>query len=142
MPKMIIHSPGGTFDATSREKLATALTELGLACESLPDTAFLRSTVWIYFNEYAADAVFMGGKPATAKVISMVIYVLEGGLDAEGKKRLISGATDLLGQHAGLNGRVPAYVVIREVPESNWGIFGEQGSLSALHAMPPDTPAL
>ena len=142
MPKMFIHAPEGTFDPSSREKLATSLTELGLACEALPNTAFVRSTVWIYFNDYAADALFMGGKPATAKVISLVVYALEGGLDAGGKKRLIEGATDLLGQHAGLSGRIPAYVAIREVPEANWGIFGTEGNLAALRASSFDIPAL
>ncbi|NDV87726.1 4-oxalocrotonate tautomerase [Aurantimonas aggregata] len=142
MPKMIIHAPEGTFDAVSRERLATALTVHGLACEALPDTAFVRSTVWVYFNDYPADAVFMGGKPATAKIISLVIYVLQGGLDADGRKRLIAGATDLLAEHAGLTGRIPAYVVIREVPEADWGIFGQQGDLAALRATPWDAPPL
>lgn len=65
MPKMIIHSPAGSFEAAARERLAIALTDFGLECENLPKTPFLRSTVWIYFNEYQADCVFMAGKPAT-----------------------------------------------------------------------------
>lgn len=142
MPKMMIHSPVGTFDAGAREKLATALTDLGLECENLPKTPFVRSTVWIYFNEYEAASVFMAGKPATAKIISVLIYVLEGGLDESNKKTLIAGATALLGRYAGLDGRIPAYVVIREVPETDWGIFGEQGSLEALRTIDVDAPPL
>lgn len=105
-----------------------------------PDTAFVRSTVWIYFNDYRPDRVFMGGEPATAKVISLVFYVLKGGLDADGKRRLIEGATDLLGRHAGLTGRIPAYVIIREVPESDRGLFGIQGYFAALRRVPLDAP--
>lgn len=52
MPKIMIHSPAGTFDAASREHLAAALTDLGLECESLPKTPFVRSTVWVYFNDH------------------------------------------------------------------------------------------
>jgi phenylpyruvate tautomerase PptA (4-oxalocrotonate tautomerase family) len=135
MPKMMIHSPAGTFDAASREQLATALTELGLDCESLPQTPFVRSTVWIYFNEYQPDCVFMAGKPATAKIISLLVYVLKGGLDEGNKAKLIGGATELLGRFAGLEGRIPAYVVIREVPECDRGIFGEKGDLEALRKL-------
>ncbi|MBB4351054.1 tautomerase family protein [Aliirhizobium cellulosilyticum] len=142
MPKMMIHTPAGIFAALSREQLVTALTDLALECENLPKTPFVRSTVWIYFNEYPADSVYMAGKPATAKIISLVIYALEGGLDEPNKRRLIAGATALLGRHAGLEGRIPAYVVIREVPETNWGIFGEQGNLEALRNMASDLSPL
>ena len=142
MPKMIIHAPKGTFDAEARERVAEALTDLGLKCEALPMTAFVKSTVWIYFNEYCADAVFMAGKPATAKIISLQVYVLEGGLDSQGKRDLIARATEILGRHSGARGRVPAYVVVCEVPEINWGIFGETGSLEALRASPENLPPL
>lgn len=142
MPKMIIHAPEGTFPLQTRGTLASELTDLGLACEAIPDTAFVRSTVWIYFSDYRPGHVFMGGEPATAKVISLIVYVLKGGLDADGRRRLIRGATDLLGRHAGLTGRIPAYVVIREVAESDWGIFGTQGDLAALRSVPLDTPPI
>ena len=45
MPKMIIHAPAGTFDADDRRRVATALTSLGLECEALPNSPFVRSTV-------------------------------------------------------------------------------------------------
>jgi phenylpyruvate tautomerase PptA (4-oxalocrotonate tautomerase family) len=136
MPKMFIHAPEGTFDLDARTRVASELTELGLRCEAIPATAFVRSTVWIYFTDYPAGMVFGGGEVASAKVMSLVVYALEGGLDSQGKQALIAGATEILGRHAGIEGRVPAYVVIREVPESNWGIFGATGSLEILRASP------
>lgn len=71
MPKMIVHAPAGTFDASARRQVATALTELGLDCESLPPSPLMKSSVWTFFNDYAADAVFMGGEPATLKIVSL-----------------------------------------------------------------------
>ena len=59
-PKLIIHSPAGTFDAADRQRVAGALTTLGLNCEALPSSPMVRSTVWTYFADYAADAVFRG----------------------------------------------------------------------------------
>lgn len=56
----------------------------------------LRSTVWTYFADYAADAVFMGDELARLPVVTLQIYVLAGGLDAAGKRRLIEGATVIL----------------------------------------------
>lgn len=32
MPKLIIRSPAGTFDAADRQRVASALTALGLDC--------------------------------------------------------------------------------------------------------------
>lgn len=59
-----------------------------------------------------------------------------------GRKKLIEGATELLGRHEGLEGRIPAYVVIREVPEADWGIFGKQGDLEALRHLAADLQPL
>ncbi|WP_043838329.1 hypothetical protein [Muricoccus aerilatus] len=61
----------------------------------------MRSTVWIYFSDYPAEMVFSGGKQASAKVVSLLVYVLEGGPDGQGKQALIAGATEILGRHAG-----------------------------------------
>jgi phenylpyruvate tautomerase PptA (4-oxalocrotonate tautomerase family) len=133
---MFVHAPEGMFDLDARTQVASGPTELGLRCEVIPATAFVRSTVWIYFNDYHPGMVFSGGNQTSAKVMSLLVYVLEGGLESQGKQALIAGATEILRRHAGIEGRIPAYVVIREVPESNWGIFGAAGSLEALRASP------
>ena len=142
MPKMIVHAPAGAFDAAARQQVAAALTELALTCEALPKSPFVKSTVWTYFNAYAADAVFMGERPATAKVVSLQVYVIAGGLDADAKRRLIEGATAILGRHRGGGTPVPVYVVIHEIAESNWGLFGATADLEALRASAIDAPAL
>jgi phenylpyruvate tautomerase PptA (4-oxalocrotonate tautomerase family) len=80
--------------------------------------------------------VFSGGKQTSAKVMSLLVFVLEDGLDSQGKQAPIAGATEIVGRHSGIEGRVPTYVVIREVPESSWGIFGAAGSLESLRAWP------
>ncbi|MDR5740183.1 tautomerase family protein [Caballeronia sp. LZ016] len=122
--------------------MAAELTIFALECESLPQSAFVKSTVWIYFNTYASDAVFMAEKPATVKIISAQIYVVQGGLNDESKLKLIRGATQILGRHAGNAARMPVYLVIHEIPETNWGIFGELGNLGALRASDAHAPAL
>jgi phenylpyruvate tautomerase PptA (4-oxalocrotonate tautomerase family) len=67
--------------------------------------------------------------------MSLIIYALEGGLDGASKQRLIADATVILGKHAGsIDNQVPVYVVIHEVPEVDWGMYGKQVLLAALRA--------
>jgi phenylpyruvate tautomerase PptA (4-oxalocrotonate tautomerase family) len=142
MPKLIIHSPAGTFDAADRQRVAAALMALGLNCEALPPSPMVRSTVWTYFAEYAAGAVFMGDEPARLPVVTLQIYVLAGGLDDAAKRKLIEGATAILDLRPDGNRVAPVYVVIHEVAEESWGIFGKQADLAALRASAPDAPAI
>jgi phenylpyruvate tautomerase PptA (4-oxalocrotonate tautomerase family) len=135
MPKLFVDSSQGTFTAEARVRVAAALTNLGIACERLADTAKVRAGVWVFFTEHASDSIFSGGQVAPSSLIRLVVYALEGGLDAGSKQRLIADATAILGQHAGSNDdQVTVYVVIREVPEVNWGMYGKQVSLAALRA--------
>jgi len=142
MPKLLIHSPAGTFDAADRQRIAGALMGLGLDCETLPPSPRVRSTVWTYFADYAADAVFMGNEPARLPVVTLQIYVLAGGLHTAGKRKLIEGATAILDRRPGGTSIAPVYVVIHEVAEENWGIFGKQADLAALRASSPDAAAI
>ena len=142
MPKLIIHSPARTFDAADRQRVAGSLTALGLDCEALPFSPMVRSIVWTYFAEYAADAVFMGDQPARLPVVTLQVYVLAGGLDGAGKRRFVEGATAILDRRSNGAAVAPVYVVIHEVAEENWGIFGRQADLTALRASAPDAPAI
>ena len=142
MPKIIIHAADGTFDPKGRAALTTELTDFALDCEALPKSPFMKSTVWTYFNSYPADAVFMGGAPAHARIISAQMFVVAGGMNDVAKEKLIKGATEILGRHSAAHGAVPVYIVLQEIPESNWGFMGETADLGAMRASPPDKPAL
>jgi phenylpyruvate tautomerase PptA (4-oxalocrotonate tautomerase family) len=142
MPKLIIHSPAGTFDAADRQRVAGALTTLSLDCETLPSSPIVRSTVWTYFADFAADAVFMGDEPTRLPVVTLQIYVLAGGLDDAGKRKLIEAATVILDRRPDGTSVAPVYVVIHEVKEENWGIFGKQADLAALRASARDAPSI
>jgi phenylpyruvate tautomerase PptA (4-oxalocrotonate tautomerase family) len=135
MPKMFVHTRQGTFTADARRRVAAALTDLGIACEHLAHTAKVRSGVWVFFTEHAPDAVFSGGEIAANPLIALVVNALKGGVDAASRQKLIADATVILTEHASLKGdQVPVYVVIHEVPEEDWGMYGRQVSLAALRA--------
>jgi phenylpyruvate tautomerase PptA (4-oxalocrotonate tautomerase family) len=129
---MFIHASKGTFEADARVRVAAELTELGMRCERLPDVPSVKSNVWIYFNEYEEGEIFSGGMAAKTRVMSLIVYALEGGLDEKSRSNLIAGATEILGRHSGFTAPVPAYVVINEVPEASWGMFGQAVNLEKM----------
>lgn len=141
MPKIFIHAPTGAFDATARRAVARELTGFALDCEGLPASPLMKSMVWIVFNDHAGDAVFTGGEPATAPVVSVRILVIQGGLDGDAKTRLIRGATAILGRQLGATERPPVHIVIEEIAASNWGMSGEHPDLPAMRASPADARA-
>lgn len=143
MPKIFIHASQGTFDPAARQAVASALTNLSLECERLPKSPLVTSSVWTYFNDYPAEAVFVGNAPASLKPVSVQVYALEGGLEAADRRRLIEDATAILAPHCQVGGSpVPVFIVIHEVRESHWGFCGRNGDLAAMRASPLDAPAL
>jgi len=140
MPKVFINYPKGTFSASALDALAEEITTIGLECEKLPDTPYVRSNIWIYAREYAADKIYHGGKPRGTKVISLEVNVVGGALGAHSRKELIQRLTKAVGKHAGIppQERVPLYIVIRDVPPESWGMFGEPITLESLHNPPVD----
>ena len=140
MPKIYLNCPVETFTATAKDDLAAELTTLALEVENLPNTPFVRSTVWIYINEYPGANVYHGGMSVGTKVISLEVNAFEGGLDKQAKQMLIQKFTTSIRKHAGLklDELAPVYIVIRDVPESNWGVFGKTITLTDLRNPPAD----
>jgi phenylpyruvate tautomerase PptA (4-oxalocrotonate tautomerase family) len=140
MPKIFINYPKGTFSDHALDALAEELTSAGLACEKLPDTPYVRSNIWVYSREYAAEKVYHGGKPGGTKVISLEVNCVEGALDADSRKELIARFTAAVGKHAGIppEERVPVYIAIRDVPPESWGMFGRPITLEGLRNPPSD----
>lgn len=138
MPKICINYPEGAFPENAIDSLVEEITNNAPKLEELPDTPYVRSNIWIYAKEYAAHQVYHGGKPGGTKIISFEVNVIEGGLDAEAKKQLIAFLTEAVRKHTGipLEDRVPVFVLIRDVPEENWGMFGKPVTLEALRNPP------
>jgi hypothetical protein len=97
VPKMFLHAPQGAFTAEARARVAAELTELGMACERLIDTPQIRAGIWVYFVEHAPDTVFRAGRQAAEPIMSLKVYALKGGFNAETKTRMVAEATAILG---------------------------------------------
>lgn len=144
MPKIYLNCPVETFSAQAKNDLAEELTTTALKVEGLPDTPFVRSTVWIYINEYPGANVYHGGISVGTKVISLEVNVFEGGLNVASKQLLIEKFTTCIRKHVKLkpDEPTPVYIVIRDVPESNWGVFGKTITLADLRNPPVDAKAI
>ena len=141
MPLIYINFPAGTFRANALNDLTRDITEIGMKAEGRPDTAFVKSTTWIFAREYTPEEVFVGGVSGGTKIIGLEVNVFEGGVSDESKKFLIAQITSSIQKHLGLpsDARVPVYIIIREIEPSNWGVFGDRITLDSLRNPPEDS---
>jgi phenylpyruvate tautomerase PptA (4-oxalocrotonate tautomerase family) len=140
MPKIFISYPEGAFPGNAIDSLAAEITAYAPGLEKVPNTPYVRSNIWVYAREFAAGRVYHGGKPGGTKVISFEVNVIEGGLDTEAKKQMIAFLTNAVRIHVHIPTaeRVPVFVLIRDVPSENWGMFGKPVTLDALRNPPDD----
>ena len=127
MPLMELTFPAGTFDQDTCAGLPAELTTVLLRAERAPDTDFFRSITWVYMNERPADAVFQAGRPVEQPIIKLDVTVPDGALSDRRKAELVGAATKILTAAAGIPEAeaLRVWVLIREVPEGNWGAAGE-----------------
>ena len=142
MPLIYLNYPVNTLSLEARDKLAEELTIIGLDCENLPATPFIRSTVWLYFNEFPSSHVYHNGRPGGTPVISLEVNVFAGGLDESAKRMLFERFTRAIRQHTDLTigAGAPVYIVVRDVPPANFGVSGGTTTLDALRHSDPGTP--
>ncbi len=139
MPLIHVHYPAGTLSSAARDALAEDLSNIALDCEKLPASPFIKSTLWIYFNELPAEWVYHGGKPCRAKVISVEVNAFEGGLDESAKPALIERLTQAIRERADIppENVTPVYIILRDVLATNWGVFGDTITLEDLRNPDP-----
>ena len=63
MPLIKIHFPEGAFTPEALDTLAAQISKDGGDLEKLADDPFVRSTTWVYAQEYEPAKVYHGGKP-------------------------------------------------------------------------------
>lgn len=126
MPIMDLTYPAGALARDARERLAEELTTVLLRAERAPDTDFFRSVTWLYLHELPADSVLAAGRPVEAPTFRLDVTVPAGALSDRRKEELVKEATARLLDAAGLTEAdgLRAFVLIRDVPEGNWGAAG------------------
>ena len=84
--------------------------------------------------------MYHAGKSGGTQVISLEVNAFQGGHTVSSKQALIERFTEAISRHAGIaaGARVPVYILLRDVPESDWGVFGATTTLNELHHPPAD----
>jgi phenylpyruvate tautomerase PptA (4-oxalocrotonate tautomerase family) len=127
MPLMNLTYPEGTFTPEERTAVAESLTTALLHAERAPDTDFFRSITWVYVHEMPAGTVLASGRPVSQPTFRLDVTTPEGALSDRRRAEMVSEATRILLDAAGLNAEdsMRVWVLLHEVPEGRWGAAGE-----------------
>ena len=140
MPLMDLTYPAGALTPQASEALAEELTTVLLRAERAPDTEFFRNIAWLHVHELPKSAVLAAGRPVSEPTFRLDVTVPDGALSDRRKEELVGAATNALRDAAGIDESDAAallriWVLIREVPNGNWGAGGQVIRYEQLRAM-------
>lgn len=131
MPMIELTLPAGALDKPAQDALMQELTTTLLRWEGAPpDGEAARSVSWGYVDERPAANVYRGGAPEPDEpTYRVTITVPERALDDERKAGLVADATRHVLEADGADtgdedALMHVWVLIREVPDGNWGGAG------------------
>ena len=126
MPKLDLTIPADTLTDEAKQQLTRELGATLLHWEGAPDTEFFRSITWGHLHELPAEAIQTPDGIAEPHAV-LEVTVPSGALSDRRKAGLVEDATKLIldamgwGPEAG----VRVWVMIRDVPDGNWGAAGQ-----------------
>lgn len=126
MPKLDLTITAGSLTDDAKQELSRELGATMLRWEGAPDTEFFRSITWVHVHELPAEAIQTPDGVAEPHAI-VEATVPQGALSDRRKAGLVEDATKLVldatgwGPEAG----VRVWVMIRDVPDGNWGAAGQ-----------------
>jgi phenylpyruvate tautomerase PptA (4-oxalocrotonate tautomerase family) len=126
LPKLDLTITAGSLTDDAKQELSRELGATILRWEGAPDTEFFRSITWVHVHELPAEAIQTPDGVAEPHAI-VEATVPQGALSDRRKAGLVEDATKLVldatgwGPEAG----VRVWVMIRDVPDGNWGAAGQ-----------------
>ncbi len=127
MPLMDLTFPAGALAPEARSTVVDNLTTVLLRAERAPDTDFFRSITWVHVHALPDEDVFAAGRPVSEPHFRVEVTVPEGALSERRKQELVSEATRVVLEASGLSESdgLRVWILIREVPDGNWGAAGQ-----------------
>src|SRR4051812_11017886 len=136
MPMIEVTAPEGTIAPEAREELLEELAGRLLHWEGAPDTEFFRSISWVYFNEIAADGLYVGGRSAGERRVRVEVTTPEGALSQRRRAGLVADVHAAVSRVAGIapDDGLHVWVLCREIAEGSWGAGGAIVEFEKLRA--------
>jgi phenylpyruvate tautomerase PptA (4-oxalocrotonate tautomerase family) len=159
MPLIDLSYPAGTFTPDARTAVADELSKVLRRAERAPETEFFQNITWVNVHELPDGAFIAAGRPLSEPAFRIQVTVPEGALSDRRKAELVSEATRVVREAAGLSeaDTLRIWVLINDVPSGNWGAGGqivtiedlkgiaaqerEQAGSGAVNGAPATTPA-
>ena len=140
MPLPELTLPEGSLEPDALDRLADGLTAALLRAEGAPDNELFRSIAWLDVHWVPAANAYQGGRPAAKPRFRVDVTVPEGALSDRRKATLVEEATRLVLEAAGEDpadgeALLRVWVMIRDVPDGNWGGAGRVFRYADLRAM-------
>ena len=134
MPKIDLTFSAGALSDDAKRELPRELAAAMLRWEGAPDTEFFQSIMWVHVHELPAQAVNAAGAPVTEPHFRVDVTVPEGALSERRKEGAVKELTEAVMEAAGLDesAGLRVWVIVREVPEGNWGAGGQVVRFSQL----------
>jgi phenylpyruvate tautomerase PptA (4-oxalocrotonate tautomerase family) len=119
--------PAGSLAPEARSAVVDDLTTVLLRAERAPDTDFFRSITWVHVHALPDEDVFAAGRPVSEPHFRVEVTVPEGALSERRKQEFVSEATRVVLEASGMSESdgLRVWVLIREVPDGNWGAAGQ-----------------
>jgi 4-oxalocrotonate tautomerase family enzyme len=137
MPLIDLTYPAGTFAPETRTELVDQLGVVLRRAERAPETQFFRDITWVNVHELPAGTIFAAGRPVQAPTFRMQVTIPQGALSDRRKAELVSEATRVISDAAGLSDAdgLRVWVLIDEVPAGNWGAGGHVVTIDDLKGL-------
>jgi len=134
VPLIDLTMPAGALDDETRGALVQRLGSTLLRWEGAPDTEFFQSIMWVHVHELPAQAVNAAGAPVSEPHFRVDVTVPEGALSERRKEGAVKELTEAVMEAAGVDesAGLRVWVIVREVPEGNWGAGGQVVRFSQL----------
>ena len=122
MPKLDVTLPADALSSEARRELPEKLGATLLHWEGAPDTEFFRQITWAHLIELPPEAIRTPDGQAEPHAV-VEVSVPDGALSERRKAGLVEGVTDDILEATGWGDEAAlrVWVLIREVPEGNWG---------------------
>ena len=144
MPLIDVTMPAGALEPETRAGLVERLGETLLKWEGAPDTEFVRSIMWVHVHELPADAVNAAGRLVVEPHFRLDVTVPEGALSERRKAGAVKELTEAVAEAAGIapqDALLRVWVLVREVPDGNWGAGGQIIRFAQLRELVTGQPA-